>query len=417
MDDLQHRAVITGMGVISPVGNSLEDFWKSLINGESGIDFLTRFDVSDMPTKVAGEVKNFEPTEWLDKKESRHMDRFAQFAVAAGKMAIKDSELDLESINKERAGAVIGCGIGGVTTFEEQKEVLMKKGPGRVSPFFVPMLISNMAAGHLSIEFGLRGPSMTIVTACASATNAIGEALRLVQTGEVDLVLAGGTESPLTPLAFAGFCSMKAMSAEKENAKEACRPFDVRRTGFVMGEGAGILVIESLEHAQARKAKIYAELVGYGSTSDAYHITTPVPGGAGAAQAMNKALESAGLQPQDVDYINAHGTGTGANDSTETAAVKALFGEYAKKVPISSTKSMTGHLMGAAGAVEAIACALTIQNGVIPPTINYGELDPDCDLDYVPNQARRQNVDVAISNTFGFGGHNATIVLKKYLEE
>lgn len=414
---MQHRAVITGMGVISPVGNSIKDFWKSLINGESGIDFLTRFDVSDLPTKVAGEVKNFEPTEWLDKKESRRMDRFAQFAVAAGKMAIKDSGLDLESIDKERAGAVIGCGIGGVTTFEEQKEVLMKKGSGRVSPFFVPMLISNMAAGHLSIEFGLQGPSMTVVTACASATNAIGEALRLVQNGDVDIALAGGTESPLTPLAFAGFCSMKAMSTEKENAKEACRPFDARRTGFVMGEGAGILVIESLEHAKSRNAKIYAELVGYGSTSDAYHITTPVPGGAGAARAMGKALESAGIQPQDVDYINAHGTGTGANDATETAAIKMLFGEYAKNVPISSTKSMTGHLMGAAGAIEAIACALTIQNGVIPPTINYGEFDPECDLDYVPNEAREKNVDVAISNTFGFGGHNATIVLKKYLEE
>lgn len=414
---MQNRAVITGMGVISPVGNSVEDFWKSLINGESGIDFLTRFDVSDLPTKVAGEVKNFEPTEWLDKKESRRMDRFAQFAVAAGKMAIQDSGLDLESINKERAGAVIGCGIGGVTTFEEQKEVLMKKGSGRVSPFFVPMLISNMAAGHLSIEFGLQGPSMTVVTACASATNAIGEALRLVQNGEVDIALAGGTESPLTPLAFAGFCSMKAMSTEKENAKEACRPFDARRTGFVMGEGAGILVIESLEHAKSRKAKIYAEVVGYGSTSDAYHITTPVPGGAGAARAMGKALESAGIQPQDVDYINAHGTGTGANDATETAAIKMLFGEYAKNVPISSTKSMTGHLMGAAGAIEAIACALTIQNGVIPPTINYGEFDPECDLYYVPNEAREKNVDVAISNTFGFGGHNATIVLKKYLEE
>lgn len=414
---MQHRAVITGMGVISPVGNSVEDFWKSLINGESGIDFLTRFDVSDLSTKVAGEVKNFEPTEWLDKKESRRMDRFAQFAVAAGKMAIQDSGLDLESINKERAGAVIGCGIGGVTTFEEQKEVLMKKGSGRVSPFFVPMLISNMAAGHLSIEFGLQGPSMTVVTACASATNAIGEAMRLVQNGDVDIALAGGTESPLTPLAFAGFCSMKAMSTEKENAKEACRPFDARRTGFVMGEGAGILVIESLEHAKARNAKIYAEVVGYGSTSDAYHITTPVPGGAGAARAMGKALESAGIQPQDVDYINAHGTGTGANDATETAAIKMLFGEYAKNVPISSTKSMTGHLMGAAGAIEAIACALTIQNGVIPPTINYGEFDPECDLDYVPNEAREKNVDVAISNTFGFGGHNATIVLKKYLEE
>lgn len=416
MDGLQHRAVITGMGVISPVGNSIEEFWKHLISGESGIDFLTRFDVSDLPTKVAGEVKNFEPNEWLDRKESRRMDRFAQLAIAAAKMAVEDSGLDLETIDKERAGAVVGCGIGGVTTFEEQKEILMTKGPGRVSPFFVPMLISNMAAGHLSIAFGLQGASSTVVTACASATNAIGEAMRLIERGEADVVLAGGTEAPLTPLAFAGFCSMKAMSTEKENPKEACRPFDARRSGFVMGEGAGIIVLESLEHAKTRKARIYAELAGYGSSSDAHHITTPIPGGAGAARAMRKALESAEVQPNEVDYINAHGTGTGANDATETAAIKSVFGEFAYKVPISSTKSMTGHLMGAAGAIEAIVCALTIQNGVIPPTMNYGEPDPDCDLDYVPNQAREKKVEVALSNTFGFGGHNATIVLKKYSE-
>ncbi|AHF07607.1 beta-ketoacyl-ACP synthase II [Desulfitobacterium metallireducens] len=414
---MQHRTVITGMGVISPVGNTIEDFWKSLSQGESGLDFVTRFDVSNMPTKVAGEVKDFEPTDWLDKKESRHMDRFAQFAVAAAKMAIRDSGLDLDEIDKERAGTILGCGIGGVTTFEEQKEVLMAKGPGRVSPFFVPMLISNMAAGHVSIEFGLQGPSSTVVTACASATNAIGEAMRLIERGEVDIVVAGGTEAPLTPLAFAGFCSMKAMSTEKEDPKASSRPFDARRTGFVMGEGAGILILESLEHAKARNAKIYAELIGYGSTSDAYHITTPVPGGAGAARAMGKALESAGVMPEEIDYINAHGTGTGANDSTETAAIKIVFGDCADKVAISSTKSMTGHLMGAAGAIEAIACVLTIQNGVIPPTINYGEVDPHCDLDYVPNQAREKNVDIAMSNTFGFGGHNATIVIKKYMEE
>lgn len=414
---MQHRTVITGLGVISPVGNTVEDFWKSLTQGVSGIDFVSRFDVSELPTKVAGEVKNFEPTDWLDKKESRHMDRFAQFAVAAAKMAIADSGLDLESIDKERAGTVLGCGIGGVTTFEEQKEVLMAKGPGRVSPFFVPMLISNMAAGHVSIAFGLQGPSSTVVTACASATNAIGEAMLLIERGEADIVVAGGTEAPLTPLAFAGFCSMKAMSTEKEDPKAASRPFDARRTGFVMGEGAGILILESLEHAKARHAKIYAELAGYGSTSDAYHITSPVPGGAGAARAMGKALESAGVMPEEVDYINAHGTGTGANDSTETDAIKKVFGDCANKVAISSTKSMTGHLMGATGAIEAIACVLTIQNGVIPPTINYGEPDPACDLDYVPNQARPKSVNIAMSNTFGFGGHNATIVIKKYTEE
>jgi len=411
---LNNRAVITGMGVISPIGNTLEEFWNHLVEGQSGIDLVTRFDVSEMPTKVAAEVKNFEPTDWLDKKESRRMDRFVQLAVAAAKMAIKDANLDIETMDKERAGVVIGSGVGGVTTFEEQKEILMAKGPGRISPFFVPMLISNMAAGHLSIAFGLQGASSTVVTACASATNAIGEALRLIEHGEADIVLCGGTEAPLTPLAFAGFCAMKAMSTEKENPKEACRPFDSRRSGFVMGEGAGILVLESVEHAKARNARIYAELAGYGSTSDAHHITTPVPGGAGAARSMRKAIEDAGLKPENVDYINAHGTGTGANDSTETTAIKAIFGPVAYQVPISSTKSMTGHLLGAAGGVEAIVCALAIQNGVIPPTMNYGEPDPECDLDYVPNQARKKEVKVALSNTFGFGGHNATIVLKKF---
>ncbi|GAB6173654.1 beta-ketoacyl-ACP synthase II [Paradesulfitobacterium aromaticivorans] len=411
---MKHRAVITGMGVISPVGNNLEEFWDNLINGRSGIDLATRFDTSTLPTKVAGEVRNFEPTEWLDKKESRRMDRFAQFAVAAAKMAVKDAGLDLEQIDRDRAGAVIGCGIGGVITFEEQKEVLIAKGPGRVSPFFVPMLISNMAAGHISIAFGLQGPSLTVTTACASATDAIGRALRLIQSGEVDLVLCGGTEAPLTELAFAGFCSMKAMSTEKENPAEACRPFDQRRSGFVMGEGSGILVLESLEHAQARGARIYAELAGYGASSDAYHITTPVPGGEGAAKAMRKALADAALNPEDVTYINAHGTGTDANDATETAAIKGVFGPAAAQVAISSTKSMTGHLMGAAGGVEAIISALAIERGVIPPTINYGEPDPDCDLDYVPNKARMAEVKAAMSNNLGFGGHNATVILKKF---
>jgi beta-ketoacyl-acyl-carrier-protein synthase II len=411
---LKHRAVITGMGVVSPVGNNLDEFWNNLIEGKSGIGLVTRFDTGDMPTKVAAEVKNFEPTEWVNKKESRHMDRFAQFAIAAAKMAVQDSGLDLEKLDKERAGAVMGCGIGGVITFEEQKEVLMNKGSGRISPFFVPMLISNMAAGHLSIEFGLLGSSMTVATACASATNAIGEALRIIQRGEADVVFCGGTEAPITSLAFAGFCAMKAMSTEKENPEQACRPFDKRRSGFVMGEGAGVLVLESLEHAQARGARIHAELVGYGSTSDAYHITTPVPGGAGAARAMRLALKDAGVSGVDVDYINAHGTGTGPNDATETAAIKTVFESYATKLAISSTKSMTGHLTGAAGAIEAIICAIAIERGAIPPTINYGEPDPECDLDYVPNVARKQDVTVAMSNTFGFGGHNATIILKKF---
>ena len=412
---MKHRAVITGMGVISPVGNNLEEFWNNLIEGKSGIGLLTRFDTTDLPTKVAAEVKDFEPTDWISKKESRHMDRFAQFALAAAKMALQDSGLDLEKVDKERAGTVMGCGIGGVTTFEEQKEVLMAKGSGRVTPFFVPMLISNMAAAHLSIEFGLQGSSMTIVTACASATNAIGEALRIIQRGEADVVLCGGTEAPITSLAFAGFCAAKTMSTEKENPEQASRPFDKRRSGFVMGEGAGVIILESLEHAQARGAHIYAELAGYGSTSDAYHITSPVPGGAGAVRAMRLALEDAGVSVEDVDYINAHGTSTGPNDSVETFAIKTVFESYATKLAISSTKSMTGHLMGAAGAIEAIICALSIEQGVIPPTTNYGEPDPECDLDYVPNIARKQEVKVAMSNSLGFGGHNATVVIKKFV--
>jgi len=411
---LKHRAVITGMGVISPVGNHLDEFWNNLIEGKSGIGLLTRFDTTNLPTKVAAEVKNFEPTDWVNKKESRHMDRFAQFAMAAAKMALQDSGLDLDKVDKERAGVVMGCGIGGVTTFEEQKEVLMAKGSGRVTPFFVPMLISNMAAAHVSIEFGLQGSSMTIVTACASATNAIGEALRIIQRGEADVVFCGGTEAPITSLAFAGFCAAKTMSTETEHPEQASRPFDKRRSGFVMGEGAGVLILESLEHAQARGAHIYAELAGYGSTSDAYHITTPRPGGAGAARAMKLALEDAEIKVEDVDYINAHGTSTGPNDSTETAAIKTVFGSIAPKLAISSTKSMTGHLMGAAGAIEAIICAISIERGAIPPTTNYGEPDPECDLDYVPNIARKQAVNVAMSNSLGFGGHNATIVLKKF---
>ncbi len=410
----KQRAVITGMGVVSPVGSNLETFWNSLITGQSGIDFVTRFDVGDMPTKVAGEIKDFEPTDWLDRKESRHMDRFTQLAMAAAKMAVQDSGLNLDQVNKERASCIVGTGVGGVTTLEQQKEVLMNKGPGRISPFFIPMLISNMAAGHISLEFGLQGSSLSVATACASATNAIGEAMRLIEHGYADVVLCGGTEAPIVPLAFAGFCAMKAMSTEKENPREACRPFDARRSGFVMGEGAGILVLESLEHAQKRQARIYAELSGYGSTCDAYHITSPAPGGVGAIQSMQTALAGAKMRPEEVDYINAHGTGTNANDSAETAAIKALFGEAAQKVAISSTKSMTGHLLGAAGAIEAIACALTIKHSMIPPTINYGEPDPECDLDYVPNEARQKEVQVALSNTFGFGGHNATIVLKRY---
>lgn len=406
--------MITGMGCISPIGNNTEEFWDSLSKGKSGIGVITRFDAKDLPTRVAGEVKGFEPTAWMDKKEARRMDRFVHFALAASKMALTDSGLDVERIDKARAGAVIGCGIGGVTSFEEQKEILMNKGAGRVSPFFITNLIGNMAAGNISIAFGLLGPSLTVVTACASATNAIGEALRLIQHGYADVVLCGGTEAPLTPLAFAGFCSLKAMSTEKDNPAAACRPFDLHRSGFVMAEGAGIIVLESEEHARQRGARIYAELAGYGTTSDAFHITNPAPGGSGAARAMLMALQDAGLSTGEISYINAHGTGTAANDENETKAVKAVFGEYAYRIPVSSTKSMTGHLMGAAGAIEAIACVLAINNSMVPPTVNYEVQDPECDLDYVPNVARRQDVTVAMSNSLGFGGHNASIILSKF---
>jgi 3-oxoacyl-[acyl-carrier-protein] synthase II len=402
------------MGCITPVGRDIEETWNNLILGKSGIDRVTRFDVSAMPTKVAGEIKNFDPADWMDRKEVRRTDRFEQLGVAAAKMALADAGLNMETIARERVGTVLGCGVGGVTTFEEQKEVLMAKGPGRVSPFFITNLIINMAAGNVSIALGLQGPCLTIVTACASATNAIGEAWRLIQRGEADIVLCGGTESSLTPLAFAGFCAIKAMSTEQEEVTQACRPFDARRSGFVMSEGAGIIVLEAEEHAQRRNARIYAELTGYGSTSDAYHITNPAPGGTGAARAMQLALTEAQCRPEDISYINAHGTSTEANDAGETQAIKTVFGEAAYCVPVSSTKSMTGHLMGAAGGIEAIICALTIRDHLIPPTMHYGQPDPVCDLDYVPNAARRQEVRVAMSNSLGFGGHNATIILARY---
>ncbi|QGG48119.1 beta-ketoacyl-ACP synthase II [Heliorestis convoluta] len=413
---MNKRVVITGLGVVSPVGIGKESFWNALISGESGIGPVTRFDTSALPTRVAGEVKDFQPTQYLDRKEARRMDRFAQFAVASAKMALEDGKVDQEQVNKERIGVVLGCGIGGMETFEDQARVLFEKGPGRVSPFFVPMMISNMAAGHVSMQLGLKGPSETVVTACASATNACGSAFRLVQRGECDMILTGGTEASIEPLAFAGFCAMKAMSTHNDDPKRASRPFDKSRTGFVMGEGAGILLFEELEHALARGAHIYAEVIGYGCTSDAHHITDPAPNGEGAARAMAKALGDGGVKPEEVSYINAHGTGTEKNDYYETMAIKTIFGEKAKEIAISSTKSMTGHLLGAAGAIEVMASALAINTDTVPPTINLEEPGEGCDLDYTANEARKLPVDVAISNTFGFGGHNATIVMRKYKE-
>lgn len=411
---MKKRVVVTGLGVISPVGNDIETFWHSLVKGISGIGPITYFDTTGYSTRIAGQVKNFDPAIFIDKKEARRMDRFSQFAVAAAKMAVEDANLDMNSVVGNRVGVILGSGIGGVATMEEQKQILLEKGPGRISPFFVPMMISNMAAGHISIALGAKGINETVVTACASGTNAVGDAFKVIQRGDADIIFTGGTEAPITPLSVAGFCAMKAMSTRNEEPEKASRPFDKDRDGFVMGEGAGILVLESLEHAQKRGAKIYAELVGYGSTADAYHITAPDPEGEGASGAMEKALQDADLRPEDVTYINAHGTSTDLNDKGETMAIHKVFGDAASKVLISSTKSVTGHLLGAAGAIEAIACALAITHNVIPPTINYDTPDPECDLDYVPNQAREIEVNATMSNSLGFGGHNATIVMKKF---
>lgn len=408
------RVVITGMGVVTPVGIGLEPFWTSLLEGRSGVGPLQRFDASDYPAKIGAEVEEFEPTLWLDRKEARHMDRFAQFAAAATFMAIEDAGLDLARCDRDRLGVVMGTGIGGMQTFDEQFRVLVEKGPGRVSPFFVPMMIANMAAGQIAILTGARGPNTTLVTACASSANAIGEALRIIQRGEADAMLTGGSEAAFVPITFAGFCAMKALSTRNEEPARASRPFDAARDGFVLGEGGGALVLESLEHAQARGARIYAELCGYGMSADAYHITAPSPNGEGAALAMQKCLADAGAQPSDVDYVNAHATGTPTGDREEAAALRTVFGPHIGRLAVSSTKSMTGHLLGAAGAVELIASTLAIHRGVIPPTINYETPDPECDLDCVPNRARPAPVATALSNSFGFGGQNACLLVRRF---
>jgi 3-oxoacyl-[acyl-carrier-protein] synthase II len=402
------------MGAITPLGNTVADYWNALLEGKSGITKVTAFDASDYATQIAGEVKGFEPGNYMDKKEARRMDRCTQFAVACTRMAIDDAKLDLGSIDRDRAGTIIGTGIGGMETLHDQYKVLFEKGPNRISPFFVPMMIANMASGLTSITFGLQGPCLTVVTACATGTNSIGEALRIIQHGDADIMVCGGTEATISPAALAGFCSMKALSTRNDDPEKASRPFEAGRDGFVMGEGCGVIILEELEHAKARGAKIYAELAGYGTNADAYHITAPAPEGVQQAKVMALAIKDAGLTPADVDYINAHGTSTPLNDKNETLAIKALFGDRAKKLAISSTKSMTGHLLGAAGGIEAIACALTVHNDIIHPTANYETPEPELDLDYVPNKARKQVVNVAISNSFGFGGHNATILVKKY---
>jgi 3-oxoacyl-[acyl-carrier-protein] synthase II len=405
------------MGVVSPVGTGLEAFWSSLVAGRSGIGPITRFDASEFATRIAGEVRDFDPTRYLDKKEARRMDRFTQFAVAAAGMALEDAGLATDAVCRDRVAVILGCGIGGIETLEDQARVLMQRGPGRISPFFVPMMIPNMAAGQIAIIYGFRGPNLTTVTACASGANAIGDAFKMIQRGQVDVVVTGGTEAPITPLSVAGFCSMKALSTRNDEPERACRPFDAGRDGFVMSEGAAVLILESLRHARRRGARIYAEVLGYGSSCDAYHITAPDPEGAGAALAMAAALADAGLGPGDIDYINAHGTSTPLNDRLESLAIKQVFGPRAYQIPVSSTKSMIGHLLGAAGAIEAVATILTMVRGVIPPTINYEEPDPECDLDYVPNVARPARVDRALSNSLGFGGHNVTLVFGRYAED
>lgn len=411
---MKKRVVVTGLGAITPIGIGKDEFWQSLLNGKSGIGKITHFDASEYTTQIAGEVKDFDPAKYIDKKEAKRMDPFTQFAVAASKMAFEDSGINLETEDRTRIGTMIGTGIGGMDTLNEQYKNLFDKGPNRISPFFIPMMIGNMAAGQTSITFGLQGPCSCVTTACATGTNAIGDAFKVIQRGDADVMVAGGTEAAISPIAVAGFCSMKALSTRNDEPEKASRPFDKERNGFVMGEGAGVVILESLEHAVARGAHIYAEVIGYGFNADAYHITAPAPEGAQAAKCMEMALKDAGIAPEAVDYINAHGTSTPLNDKNETLAIKSLFGEHAYKLAVSSIKSMTGHLLGAAGGIECIATVLTLENDMIPPTINCDAPDEEMDLDYVPHTSRKQVVNVALSNSLGFGGHNATILLKKF---
>jgi len=409
------RVVVTGLGAITPIGTGKDNFWNALIAGKNGIGKITRFDPSDLSARIAGEVPDFEPTQFIDKKELKRMDRYTQFAIAASKLAIEDAKLDTSSIDGDRAGVFIGTGIGGMETLHTQYEKVFTKGASRISPFFIPMAITNMAAGNVAITFGLHGACECIVTACASGTNSIGDAFHLIQRGDADIMLAGGSEAAISPAGVAGFAAMKALCANhNDDPAHASRPFDKNRSGFVMGEGAGIILLEELEHAKNREAHIYAEIVGYGRNDDAYHITTPAPGGITQAKCMKLALDDAGLKPEDISYINAHGTSTQFNDRSETEAIKNLFGEHAYKIPVSSTKSMTGHMLGAAGGVEAVATVLSVQNNIVHPTINYETPDEGLDLNYVPNVAQKCEVNAAISNSFGFGGHNACVVFKKF---
>jgi len=411
---MNRRVVATGLGTVSPVGIGKDDFWRALVAGESGIGKITAFDARDFASQIAGEVKDFDIADFIDNREARRMDRFSQLAIAASKLALEDSGLKIDSSNAERVGVIIGSGIGGLSTLEAQHEILLSKGPRRVSPFLVPMMICNMAAGQVSIAVGAKGPNSCTVTACASGGHAIGDAFELVRRGAADACVCGGSEACVTPIAVAGFSSMRALSTRNDEPQKASRPFDAKRDGFVIGEGAGIIILELLENALARGAHIYGEIVGYGMTGDAYHITAPSPEGEGAARAMEAALQEAQISPAEVDYINAHGTSTPYNDEFETMAIKKVFGEHAYRLAISSTKSETGHLLGAAGGIEMIACALVLETSSIPPTINYEFPDPQCDLNYVPNIFLKKNVKTAMSNSLGFGGHNVSLVIKKF---
>lgn len=414
MESMWRRVVVTGMGAITPLGLDVASFWEGLKSGQNGVALITSFDPTGQPVRFAAEVKGFSPENYLERKEARRMDRFTQFAIAATKEALAHSGLQITDENRTRIGTLIASGIGGLQTLEEQHRVFLERGPDRVSPFLIPMMIANMASGQVAIQFGLQGPCTAVVTACAAGTNAIGDAWEIIRRGDADVMIAGGTEAAITPLALASFANARALSTRNDDPEHASRPFDAERDGFVMGEGAGVLVLEELEHALQRGAPILAEITGYAMTADAYHITAPDPEGDGARRVMELAMRKAGVAPDEVDYINAHGTSTPANDRLETLAIKRAFGKHAYRLAISSTKSMTGHLLGAAGAVEAIATVLAIQHQTAPPTINYQVPDPECDLDYVPNTARPMKIDIALSNSFGFGGHNATLVFKRW---
>lgn len=410
------RAVITGVGAVTPVGIGKDEMWKNIKDGVSGIGIISKFDPTDFACRVAAEVKDFDVTKYIEKKEAKRMDLFVQYAVAAAKMAVEDAGIDMSAEDPTRCGVIAGSGIGGIGTLCEQHKKLLDRGPSKVSPFMIPMMISNMAVGQIAIAFNCKGVNLTTVSACASGTDAIGQALLAIRRGDADVIFAGGSEATINELALAGFASMKALTTRNDTPDKACSPFDKNRDGFIMGEGAGIMIIEELEHAKKRGAHIIAELVGYGSTNDAYHITAPAPEGEGGARCMELAVRDAGIEPEAIDYINAHGTSTPYNDKFETAAIKTVFKDHAYKLAVSSTKSMTGHMLGAAGGVEGIITALAIEDDYLPPTINYETPDPECDLDYVPNKGREAKINYAVSNSLGFGGHNASIVLKKYAE-